>query len=246
MGQKRILCPVLTGAIPYAASYLADLGFEIVSVPDHDIKHLLLPVPFTPDHSLSVSSLSKQISPDILISGGNLDGFFDGFQTVDYLKDPDYLAANAAITAGCAMAIAESRIGRSLAGYRVLIIGWGRIGKCLHRLFDQAGSHVTAAARKATDRAMIRALGSRGISIEDAALESHRYDVILNTVPFLVLPDLQVKENAVILELASSPGMSGAHISDARGLPGKMAPEASGKLIAETFIRLSLQKEESK
>ena len=44
----------------------------------------------------------------------------------------------------------------------------------------------------------------------------------------------------LLLELASRPGMSGSKIIDGRGLPGKMAPVRSGRLIAETFIRLSL------
>ena len=91
---------------------------------------------------------------------------------------------------------------------------------------------------------MIRALGIRSISIAAAAQELRRFDAILNTVPEMVLPDLDAKPDAVILELASKPGMSGAHIINARGLPGTMAPEASGELIAKTFIRLSLGKEQ--
>ena len=59
----------------------------------------------------------------------------------------------------------------------------------------------------------------------------------------MVLPDMNTKADAVILELASKPGMAGANIIDARGLPSKMAPAASGELIAKTFIRLSLGKE---
>ena len=51
------------------------------------------------------------------------------------------------------------------------------------------------------------------------------------------------KADAVAVELASTPGMAGDNIISALGLPGKMAPESSGKLIAETFLRLS--KEES-
>ena len=90
---------------------------------------------------------------------------------------------------------------------------------------------------------MVTALGCRSISIEAAAAESDRYDVIMNTAPALVLPNIKQKEGAVILELASKPGMSGKNILSCRGLPGKMAPEVSGRLIAETFVRLSLGKE---
>ena len=64
-----------------------------------------------------------------------------------------------------------------------------------------------------------------------------------SSVPGILQTRILEKHGAIAMELASSPGMSGDHIISARGLPGKYAPEESGKLIAETFIRLSLGKE---
>lgn len=243
MRQKRICCPHLSEAVRYAAAYLRDLGFEISATPDADAAHLLLPVPTFPAAESFWEHTLPNLSSEVLISGGNLDGRLDRYKTVDYLKDPYYLAENAAITAECAIEIVRNQLGTSLGGCPVLIIGWGRIGKCLCRLLEKAGADVTVAARKDADRAMIGALGCRGISIDDAALELPHYQVILNTVPEMVLPDMVTRSDAVILELASKPGMSGAGIIDGRGLPSKMAPAASGKLIAKTFLRLSLKKE---
>ena len=243
MRQKRICCPGGSEAVRCAAAFLGELGFEITTAPDGDAAHLLLPVPSFPAAEPFLEDTLRDLSKEVLISGGNLGERFSGYRTVDFLKDPYYLAENAAITASCALKIAENRMGNSLAGCPVLVVGWGRIGKCLCRLLENAGADVTAAARKDTDRAMIRALGCDGISMEDAAAELTRYRVIFNTVPAMVLPDLKARQDAVILELASIPGMSGANIISARGLPGKMAPEASGRLIARTFLRLSFDKE---
>ena len=92
---------------------------------------------------------------------------------------------------------------------------------------------------------MISALGSRGISITDAARESIHYDIIINTVPAMILTNLRSKETSIILELASSPGISGRNILDCRGLPAKTAPKESGQLIAKTFLRLALEQEVS-
>ena len=50
----------------------------------------------------------------------------------------------------------------------------------------------------------------------------------------------EVANDAIVLELASKPGITAPSVIDARGLPGKLAPAESGKLIAETVIRLSL------
>ena len=87
---------------------------------------------------------------------------------------------------------------------------------------------------------MIHALGYHSLDIHDACQELCQFDLILNTVPFLLFPQAEIKEQAVVLELASQPGITGPTVIDARGLPGKLAPRESGKLIAETFIRLSL------
>ena len=243
MGQERICCVHSTEAIQYAAAYLHKWGFDVTSFPDTSTTHLLLPVPTFPAAEVFLSDTRTKLSTDLQISGGNLGDRLSKYQVVDFLKDPYYLAENAAITARCAIEIVEKQKGASLLGCPVLIIGWGRIGKCLSYFLYSIGATVTVAARKDTDRAMIRALGFRDTSIEDVATQLKQYPVILNTVPVMVLPDMETRPDAIILELASQPGMSGANIIDARGLPNKMAPEASGKLIAETFIRLSLGKE---
>lgn len=244
MFHGTILCLQRSEAIRYAARLLSDIGLEVTHKAAPDITHMLLPVPSFPTGDEYLAHLLADLPEDVTISGGNLhSGLLRTYRTVDFLKDPYYLAENAAITASCAIEIVEKRRGTSLSGCPVLVIGWGRIGKCLCRLLNEAGAKVTVAARKDADRAMIRALGCRSIPIGDAAAELMRYQVILNTVPAMVLPDMVTRDDAVILELASKPGMSGSNIIDARGLPSKMAPTASGKLIAETFIRLSLGKE---
>ncbi|MBR4291540.1 MAG: hypothetical protein IKT52_13025 [Oscillospiraceae bacterium] len=244
MIHGSILCIPRSEAVRRAGDYLSEMGLHVTRKAAPDITHLLLPVPSFPSGDEYLAHILRDLPENIIISGGNLSSLLlKEYATVDFLQDPYYLAENAAITAGCALEIAESKLGTLPAGCKVLIVGWGRIGKCLCRILEKKGAAVTAAARKDTDRAMIRALGCRGISIGDAAQELRRYDVIMNTVPVMVLPDMDAKEDAVILELASKPGMCGNNIIDARGLPGKMAPEASGKLIAKTFVRLCLGKE---
>lgn len=244
MFNGTILCLPRSEAIRYAGHYLSEMGLQITQKPAPDISHVLLPVPSFSSGDEYLAHILADLPDNVIISGGNLSSpLLEGYVTVDFLRDPFYLAQNAAITASCALQIAESEHGMPLGGCSALIVGWGRIGKCLCRLLEKEGANVTVAVRKDCDRAMITALGCRGISIETAATESDRYDVIMNTAPALVLPNIKQKEGAVILELASKPGMSGNNILNCRGLPGKMAPEISGRLIAETFVRLSLGKE---
>ena len=243
MIQKRICCPGGSSAIQYAAHYLSSLGLQLSAEPDANTAHLLLPVPSFPACEEYIEAVLKELPENARISGGNLERKLCGHQTVDFLKDPLYLAKNAAITAQCAVKIIEDHVCSTLSNTPILVIGWGRIGKCLQRLLVQSGADVTVAARNPTDLAMVNALGNRSIHTSNIQEELPHYKAVLNTVPEMILPDMEIMPDCVALELASSPGMAGKNIINGRGLPGKLAPEASGELIAKTFIRLSLGKE---
>ena len=240
MLNGTVLCIPRSPAIREAARELESIGLHITDKSAPDVTHLLLPVPSFANGDGYLAHLLAELPDDIIISGGNLNSpLLEGYRAVDFLQDPYYLADNAAITASCAMKMIQERTD-DLPGKQAFIIGWGRIGKCLGPMLKEQGVQVTIGARKVSDLAMIHALGYRSLNLQDAAVELSRFDLILNTVPVLLFPHAAVKDGAVVLELASKPGITGPAVIDARGLPGKLAPEQSGKLIAKTFIRLSI------
>lgn len=229
-------------ALEFAAEYLQRKGFDVTDMPDDQVRHLLLPIPSFAAGSKYITPVLAALSKSVIISGGNLDHLvLDAYHTVDFLKDPYYLAHNAAITAECAIRLVK----KNWRDLPVLILGWGRIGKCLGKALGELGANVAIAARKETDLAIIQALGANSVPIDDITSDLGRYSVIFNTVPEMILPELNCHPDCIAVELASKPGMAGREILSARGLPGKYAPEASGELIAKTFIRLSLGKEET-
>ena len=126
-----------------------------------------------------------------------------------------------------------------LADTPALIIGWGRIGKCLAKLLSGLGCPVTIAARNPSDRAMARALGWAAVDISGIPPLLSGIGVIFNTVPAPILgkDTLDTHEKCVKIDLASIPGLEGQDVIRARGLPGLYAPESSGGLIAETIAR---------
>lgn len=240
--NMSILVPNLSPATEYAAKYLKQYGLYVTDVPDYDVAHLLLPVPSFPGGSRYITPLLASLPHSVVISGGNLDHpAVSGYTTVDFLKDPYYLAANAAITAKCALDLPRV-LWKDLP---VLVIGWGRIGKCLMQNLTALGAGVTVAARKDADLAMIRALGAKSVPVASLPGKLPAYRVIFNTVPEMILPDMVCHPDCIPVELASRPGMSGGHILNGRGLPGKYAPAESGRLIADTFMRLALKKEDT-
>ena len=239
MLRGTVLCVQRSEAIRFASRYLTDLGIDVTDKCAPDVTHVLLPVPSFQNGDEYLAHLLTKLPDELTISGGNLHSpLLEGYRCIDFLQDPYYLAQNAAITAESAVRLLEKQC--DLTEKRALIIGWGRIGKCLCPLMKEKGATVTVAARKIPDLAMIQALSYGSISIADAPEATKQFDIILNTIPVLLFPQIQTSPDCILMELASKPGMTGPNIIDARGLPGRISPIKSGKLIAETFLRLSM------
>lgn len=242
-----------TAPVQCAASFLQMNGWHIADCPSDLVTHLLLPIPsfdqngYIKGSNHDLEGLLRVLPRDICVIGGNLDSTaipqIHEIHTIDLLKNEAFLAENAAVTAHCALKVALRQMGCTLQELPVLVIGWGRIGKCLARLLRALGARVTVAARKETDRAMLQALMYQSCSIDRLCTQASQFDLIFNTVPYPVLDTASCKENAILLELASRPGIIGAGVTDARGLPGKEAPLTSGALIGKTILRITTGKE---
>lgn len=230
-----------TAALGYARQWLMNIGCRFGEA----ATHLLLPVPsFEPDGSIKgggdLSELLSRLNKDVVIMGGGLDRpELKEYTCIDFLKDPMYTAQNAKITAHCALRLAMQILPATLDGQKALVIGWGRIGKCLAQLLKNIGARVTVAARKESDRVMLKALGYS--ALDTAELDTTPYRLIFNTVPQMICPDCPGK--GLKIDLASKLGLGGDDVLWARGLPGKDAPESSGKLIAQTAYRFIYGKE---
>ena len=236
-----------TAACRYGADFLESFSVPLVDHPAPEVTHLLLDVPsFGPDGALrgggDVREILRMLPPEITVVGGNLNhAALDSYEKLDLLKDAEYLAVNAAITAECALQTAAEKMDTIFAGTPVLILGWGRIGKSLGQLLKALGADVTVAARKEADRALLKMLGYRAVDMTQQKPVLPGCRVVFNTVPEMILPKALtcICKNCLFLDLASKPGIEAENAIWARGLPGILAPESSGQLIADTFLRLS-------
>lgn len=244
MKQPLLLPYGRTEALKYACSQLQNSGFVLTDTPSPAVTHLLLPVPsLGPDGSVKgggdLADLLSRLPKDITVMGGNLSSVPSSYRKLDLLQNETYLSQNAAITAHCAIKLAMAQLPCTLDGCPVLVVGWGRIGKCLGKLLMNMGALVTVAARKETDRAMLLALGYRAAPISQ--IDPEQYRVIFNTAPQLLLPDCSA--SALQIDLASKPGITGPNVIWARGLPNKDAPESSGALIAAHIANYLMETE---
>ncbi len=223
----------------YAQEYLKNHGITITSQATPECRGILLDVPAAkPQHW---AELSQILPSGCHVFGGKLDFDVDTkFIKQDLLTDPEFTARNADITARCALRLACEKLESTLLGAPVLIVGWGRIGKCLAQYLRALGADCRIYARKAENRALLNALGYQGISWQETVDALPRIKILFNTAPEPVISRRmsQLCSDALLIDLASTPGIDAQNAIRARGLPGKMAPESAGELIAQTVIRL--------
>ena len=239
MNDLIFYCAGSSRALYYAAAFLMEEGAVFLPCPDHTVTHLLLPIPsFEADGSIKgggdLTEILSRLPKTVTVIGGHLKRpELLEYEVLDLLEDPWYLAKNAGITAHCALELALAKLPVTMEKCPVLVVGWGRIGKCLAKLLHGLGAEVTVAARKESRRVMIEALGYRSCPIEQIC--AAKYRLIVNTVPAMVLPS--APGTALKLDLASTPGIGGKDVVQAKGLPGLLAPESSGALISQIITQ---------
>ena len=159
--------------------------------------------------------------------------------------DLDQLAIlNAIPTAEGALNIAITETPFTIHGSQILVLGLGRVGLTLGWRLKALGAKVYAATRNKKAKARGQEQGL--IMIDYKKLHSYlpEMDIVFNTVPAMILtPDYikLLKQKALIVDLASYPGGTDFEACAeqnikallAPGLPGKVAPESAGKILAE-------------
>ncbi|MBQ2897075.1 MAG: dipicolinate synthase subunit DpsA [Clostridia bacterium] len=164
-----------------------------------------------------------------------------GINLIDYYTN-EFEILNAVPSAEGAIKIALERTDFTLCGSSCLILGFGRIGKVLAKMLSGIGALVTVAARSPEALATAKSLGFDTQNIYDMSSCLNKADIIFNTVPSLILDQknlLNVKKDALIIDLASKPG--GCDFESAKslklnfihalGLPGIIAPKTSSEII---------------
>ena len=159
-----------------------------------------------------------------------------------YASSETYQIANAALTAQAAAALLKEE--RTLAGAKVLVLGWGRVGSLTARALTGEGAAVAVWARRPESLAWAGAMGFDTLSPEGLDGDLGAYEIIVNTVPAPVLTEERLgrtRQDALLVELASAPGgidaaaarEQGRRYLAAPGLPGKYAPARAAEILRD-------------
>jgi dipicolinate synthase subunit A len=137
----------------------------------------------------------------------------------------------------------------TIHGSKIIVLGLGRVGMSLARTFDHLGAKVSVGVRSSKAAARVYEMGLEPIDMKDMAKADMSCDILLNTVPHLVVDASVIKQlpsHAMILDLASKPGGTDFRYADKRGikallapgLPGIVAPKTAGRIIADVVSRI--------
>ena len=168
---------------------------------------------------------------------------------VDYFQREELVALNALATAEGAISVLLQNSPITIWDSKILIIGYGRIGKMLAERLRAMGAHVSVSARKPGDMAYVRAMGCKSLNSTELSGRLGGFDTVINTVPSLILNKellTQLPPEVLLMDLASRPGGidfeaaadMGLNVIWALGLPAETAPVTAGRIIMETVLNI--------
>lgn len=208
----------------------------------------------TPFSDLTIESLLDSIHPNQILFAGMISKsvlFYceeHMIEFYDFMKEDSVAIANGIATAEGAIMEAIQKSTRNLHKSSTLVLGFGRCARVLAHKLAGLDACVTICARKESDLAYADAYGYKTCSFLELPSTIDSFSFIFNTVPFLVLNKellRLISKETTIIDIASSPG--GIDYSCAKnynlnaslslGIPGKVAPKASAKILADYCLK---------
>jgi len=172
---------------------------------------------------------------------------FNGITYFNILEQEVFCIQNSIPTAEGALMVAMQNTPFTIHGSRIVVLGYGRIGKAVAHLFSACSGEVTVVSREREELAYAQARGLRTLPLSSIGEALAGADIVLNTVPARLL-DVHALASArpgtLIIELASGTdnidlaraGELGLTAIRAGSLPGKAAPASAARYLKETML----------
>jgi dipicolinate synthase subunit A len=204
---------------------------------------------------IDFSQYLASLRPGTLIVAGSFPERWmkkaDSFQlkVLQYADDDEIAILNSIPTAEGALQYAMEELPITIHGSKVVIVGFGRIGISVARVFKALGAEVTVTARRKAALARAKEMACATVLLDSWLDTASKADLVINTVPALVIHEQIINKlnpATVILDLASAPGGTDFEAAEKRnikailvpGLPGLVAPKTAGAILAATVPKL--------
>lgn len=167
----------------------------------------------------------------------------------DYFKREEVTIKNTIPTAQGILKTMIDNIEYTIHSSKCAVFGYGRVAKVTADILSSIGAAVTVCVRKYSDIAAAEVKGLNGCIISDFKNISHDFDIIINTVPSVVI-NREILENVrpdcLIIDVASAPYGTdfaaafelGLNAIQCPSLPGKVAPKTAGRIVADAIINI--------
>ena len=245
----------------YLYEYLKKNGYDVVlfessdAIPeaiDSDIT--IFPIPSVNQQGLlnikgnthlTIESLIDRTSAESLMITCNYE--CKQRKCVDINKFEAFTSLNAVPSAEGAIFEAMKNSDITLFGSKVLVTGYGRIGKIIADRLKHFGAEVTVAARKQKDIFAAESVGLKAAeytSLEDTISE---FDFIFQTVPYPILTkSLLLRTTALIIEISSKcagtdiifANKNGNRVIYCPGIPEKYSAKTAAEILAISVIKI--------
>lgn len=214
----------------------------------------ILPIPVTrdgkyiTDSKILLSDFFSSLQENSLVFCGKKDFIPNNIKInnkiYDYSDNESFLLKNAELTAHGAIKILYENLKKPINKTKILITGFGRIGKNLAKILINLENKVYILGNKDQDFFWIKKIGAIPVYF----LENTNFcpDFVINTVPKIIFNKKNINnfdKNTIFLELASKPGIDKNLCKNfkyilALGIPGKFFPEYAAEIIKESIINI--------
>lgn len=241
------------------SNYLRKLySKDVVTIEESEI--VFCPIPFTRDNinvneaDIKIDELMKIVKEKLLVTGSLNEKIITKFNEnkinyLDILEFEEFSILNAEATSEGAIKKALDMSNNTLNDLKILILGFGRIGKCLAHNLTGFTSNIYVEARKEKDIAFIKTMGYNEVDLSDLDNYLGEMDIIFNTIPSVILDKNRLdklKKSVCIIDLASAPGGVDFEYSKNKGIntcwylgvPSKDFPESAAKYIKSTMDKV--------
>lgn len=170
---------------------------------------------------------------------------------VELFERDDVAIYNSIPTAEGALKMAIENTEFTIHSSSSIVLGLGRTGFTMARALQALGSKVKVGVRRSEHYARAFEMGLDPFYISDLQHHVSKIDLIFNTIPTMIVTAqiiAKMPKHAVIIDLASKPGGTDFPFAEkygvkallAPGLPGIVAPQTAGRIIADCLVQLMM------
>lgn len=210
------------------------------------------------DNKIKIDELMNLIKDKTLIAGTISNDIYEKYKDVkiiDIMKNEKLAILNTIATAEGAIKEIIENTQINIHGSKIMILGFGRIGKTLAKKLDGLSAKVTVVSKEDEELAWAEAYGYINIELNKIKNIIKNYDIIVNTIPSIILQGSILKEinkNVLLLDLASGDGginkkeadENNLNLIKSLGIPGKISPIATAKILKEAIYEIMEEKKE--